>query len=179
MPASLHVRTWLPLTAAALCASTSGFAETFLTADGAQTAMFGATNFSASPVTLSSEQVSAIKKRAGVNVRNTQLDARRSAAGDWFIVDQVLGKHEFITFALGIDGSGKVKGLEILEYRETYGGQVRHADWRERFVGKNPESPLKLDQDIPNISGATLSSRHVTEGVRRLLATYELVLRHL
>jgi FMN-binding protein len=43
----------------------------------------------------------------------------------------------------------------------------------EQFVGKTASAPLKLDADIRNISGATLSSRHVTEGVRRLLATYE------
>ncbi len=36
--------------------------------------------------------------------------------------------------------------------------------------------PLKLTEDIQNISGATLSSKHITDGVRRLLATYELVL---
>ncbi len=35
---------------------------------------------------------------------------------------------------------------------------------------------LKLTEDIQNISGATLSSKHITDGVRRLLATYDLVL---
>jgi hypothetical protein len=31
---------------------------------------------------------------------------------------------------------------------------------------------LRLEEDIQNISGATLSCRHITEGVRRLLALY-------
>lgn len=179
MAASLQVRAWLPIATAALCASTSGFAETFMTPEAARIAMFGPVAFTAHPVTLTAEQIAAIKKQAGVSVRSPKLDAWRSVAGDWFIVDQVLGKHEFITLAVGIDAGGKVKGIEILEYRETYGGQVRHADWREHFVGKTAAAPLKLDQDIPNISGATLSSRHVTEGVRRLLVTYDLVLRRL
>jgi Na+-transporting NADH:ubiquinone oxidoreductase subunit NqrC len=69
-----------------------------------------------------------------------------------------------------------VRGIEILEYRETYGGEIRNPNWRRQFVGKRPGSQLQLDKDIKNISGATLSSRHVTDGVRRLLATYQLLL---
>ena len=69
-----------------------------------------------------------------------------------------------------------MRGVEILDYRETYGGEVRNANWRRQFVGKRPGSALRLDQDIKNISGATLSSRHVTDGVRRLLVTYQMLL---
>jgi Na+-translocating ferredoxin:NAD+ oxidoreductase RnfG subunit len=97
--------------------------------------------------------------------------------GGWFIVDQVLGKHEYITYALGLTATGAVKQIEILDYRETYGYQVRDESWRQQFVGKTAESPLNLDRDIRNISGATLSSRHITDGVRRLLVTYDVALR--
>jgi Na+-translocating ferredoxin:NAD+ oxidoreductase RnfG subunit len=100
-----------------------------------------------------------------------------SGGAGWFIVDEVLGKHEYITYALGLSVSGAVKQIEILDYRETYGYEVREASWREQFVGKTTQNSLKLDGDIRNISGATLSSRHITEGVRRLLATYEVALR--
>ena len=44
-------------------------------------------------------------------------------------------------------------------------------------MGKNANSTLKLDDDIKNISGATLSCRHITDGVKRLLAFYEIALR--
>jgi hypothetical protein len=37
---------------------------------------------------------------------------------------------------------------------------------------------LKLDSDIKNISGATLSCRHITDGVKRLLSFYEIALKH-
>ncbi len=88
-------------------------------------------------------------------------------------IDSVLGKHDFITYAVAIDPSGQVKGIEILDYRETYGSQIRDKVWRQKFIGKTSKDPLTLDRDIPNISGATLSSKHVTEGVRRILQTYE------
>jgi len=73
---------------------------------------------------------------------------------------------------------GAVRSVEILDYRETYGGEIRNANWRQQFVGKRFGSQLQLDKDIKNISGATLSSRHVTDGVRRLLATWQVVLRN-
>jgi len=48
--------------------------------------------------------------------------------------------------------------------------------WRAQFVGKRGGSPLRLGNDIRNISGATLSSKHITDGVKRLLATHAVVL---
>ena len=92
------------------------------------------------------------------------------------IVDEVVGKHEFITYAVGFTPDGKVRGIEILAYRETYGYQIRNPDWRQKFVGKSLADPFKLDEDIPNISGATLSCYNVTNGVKRLLALQQVAL---
>lgn len=101
----------------------------------------------------------------------------RVSQGGWFIVDQVLGKRELITYALGIDPQGRARGVEILEYREPHGGEVRDAAWRAQFAGKSAADPLQLDRDIRNISGATLSCRHITDAVKRLLKLYESELR--
>ena len=89
----------------------------------------------------------------------------------------MLGKHEFITWTLALDVDGSVKRIEILDYRETYGHEVRDEKWRAQFTGKQHGAKLKLDDDIKNISGATLSSRHLTDGVKRLLSLHELVLK--
>jgi uncharacterized protein (DUF2126 family) len=78
-------------------------------------------------------------------------------------------------YAVAVKADGAVTGIEILEYRESYGHQIRGKQWREQFIGKTMASPLQLDVDIKNLSGATLSSAHVTEGVRRLVHTYALV----
>jgi Na+-translocating ferredoxin:NAD+ oxidoreductase RnfG subunit len=98
------------------------------------------------------------------------------SGGGWFFVDDVLGKHEFITYAVGLDATGAVRGVEILTYREAYGGQINTPKWRAQFTGKTTASPLLLDQDIANITGATLSCRHVMEGVKRVLSIYETAL---
>jgi Na+-translocating ferredoxin:NAD+ oxidoreductase RnfG subunit len=126
-------------------------------------------------LTLTPAQAKAIEQASGVRVREKTLKVWRAANGGWFYVDQVLGKHEFITYALALDAQGAVTGLEILDYRETYGGAVRNPKWRAQFSGKRNGAPLKLDTDIVNLSGATLSSAHITDGVRRLLATHALV----
>ena len=152
------------------------YATTYLTVEQAQAAIFPGAALTPDPRTLTPDQARAIAKTAGVKPLSPVLKAWKVAGGGWFIVDEVVGKHEFITFALGIDMGGTVKGIEILDYEEVYGGEVRNPAWRAQFTGKTAASPLVLDRDIRNISGATLSSRHVTDGVKRLLVTANLVL---
>jgi len=100
----------------------------------------------------------------------------KAQAGDkllgLFVVDHVIGKHLYIDYAVALDSTGRVIRVDILQYRESYGGEVREPGWLAQFVGKTSASPLKVGGDIRNISGATLSSLHVTEGVKRILATY-------
>ncbi len=171
--------TWtLAAGAVALVASTSGHATEYLTVEQAQRALFPGAKLTHVDVKLSAESRRAVQARAGSRVRSADLNAWRTPDGAWFLVDEVLGKHEFITYACGINAQGEVTGVEILSYRETYGGEIRRPEWRGQFTGKTAQSPLKLDDDVRNISGATLSCRHVTDGIKRLLATYEIVLRH-
>jgi Na+-translocating ferredoxin:NAD+ oxidoreductase RnfG subunit len=89
-----------------------------------------------------------------------------------FVFDRVIGKHLFIDYAVALDPGGRVMRVDILQYRESYGGEVRGAGWLAQFIGKTQKSPLEFNKDIRNISGATLSSMHVTEGIKRVLAAY-------
>jgi hypothetical protein len=90
----------------------------------------------------------------------------------YFVFDRVIGKHLYIDYAVAVDPGGRVRSVDILEYRESYGGEVRSPSWLAQFVGKSKGSALTVGKDIRNISGATLSSEHVTEGVKRILAAY-------
>ena len=166
----------LPL--AALTLPFPAHATVYMTVEQAQAQMFPHQALTPAFRDLTPEQVAAIRKASGESPLSKKLKAWRAADGGWFIVDEVVGKHEFITYAVSLDASGTVRDVEILDYREAYGGQVRDPRWRQQFVGKRPGQSLKLGSDIKNISGATLSSKHVTDGVRRLLATYAVVLAH-
>lgn len=99
--------------------------------------------------------------------------------GSWFVVDEVVGKHEMITYAVGLNPAGSITGIEILEYVESYGYEVAEAQWRNQFVGKNIDDPIKLNQDIQNIGGATLSCKHIADGVKRVAVLHDLVLKHM
>jgi FMN-binding protein len=168
---------FIALPASALIAP-SALAIQYLSVEQAQRAIFPGKSFTAAPVKLTSVQRKAVEQASGVRVLHDEQQVWRVSGGGWFIVDEVVGKHEFITYAAGLTPDGSVKQIEIMDYRETYGGQIRDQKWRAQFVGKTSKSTLKLDNDIKNISGATLSCRHITDGVKRLLACYEIALKH-
>ncbi len=148
---------WIRLTApAALVASVAApaYAVQYLSVAQAQKEAFpSATNFVA------------------VDGRAWKAQSGGSTLG-LFVLDHVIGKHLYIDYAVALDTSGRVKRVEILQYRESYGGEVREQSWLAQFTGKTNGSTLKVGHDIRNISGATLSSLHVTEGVKRILAAY-------
>ena len=102
----------------------------------------------------------------------------RASDGSWLVIDEVVGKHEMITYAVAINPNGSVSGIEILEYVESYGYEVAEAQWRKQFIGKTANDPIKLNQDIQNIGGATLSCKHLTDGVKRVAVLYELALKN-
>jgi Na+-translocating ferredoxin:NAD+ oxidoreductase RnfG subunit len=140
-----------------------------------------ADEYVAKPVQLTAEQMQEIEKLSGVPGRTSQQNVWQVLSQGnmigWFFLDQVVGKHELITYALGLNADGSVRQFQIIEYLEAYGYQVRELKWRDQFVGKTVDSPLKVGTDIGNISGATLSVRHITNGIKRLLYLYQIVLR--
>jgi hypothetical protein len=170
---------WTPflLAPAAIVTLTPAHATVYLSVEQAQQAMFPGRSFSKAPVQLSAAQRDAMYERSGVHLAFNADNVWRVSGGGFFILDQVVGKHEFITYAVALNAGGTVKQIEILEYRESYGFEVREASWRSQFVGKSSASPLQLNQDIKNISGATLSSKHITDGVKRVLAFYDVALK--
>jgi Na+-translocating ferredoxin:NAD+ oxidoreductase RnfG subunit len=152
-------------------------AEHYLDLDEAARVLFPeADGFSPAPAQLDRDAIKRVRRQSGMRVRNPRIESLAARAGDatlgWVYRDEVIGKHEFITYALAIDASRAVRGVEIMDYRETWGGAVREAKWRAQFVGRTAADPLRLGKDVQNVSGATLSCRNVTDGVRRLLVTH-------
>ena len=160
----MHARWLLPLAAAPL--AHVACAAQYMTVEQAQRAAFAdAGEFR--PLAVDAGALAAIGG-AGWSPKVWQARSGDRALG-WFLVDQVIGKTELITYAVALDPRGAVLSVDVLDYRESHGGEIRLAGWRRQFVGKTAADPIQLNQDIKNISGATLSCRHVTEGVQRLL----------
>lgn len=155
------------------------YSAEYVGVEAAQRAAFpNATAFE--PFIVGADVKAAIARDAGRFVVSPQIWRVRGndRALGWFIIDEVIGKLELITYAVALDTAGTVKSIDVLAYRESHGDAIKLAAWRAQFTGKRATDAVKLDDDIRNISGATLSCRHVTEGVHRLLQIYEKALAH-
>ncbi len=86
------------------------------------------------------------------------------------VVRNVIGKDQPITFLVATDTADHLKDIDILVYREPYGGEVAYESWRRQFRGKTAQDTLDVGRQIRSISGATISVNAVTNGVRRALA---------
>ncbi|MCC6553165.1 MAG: FMN-binding protein [Polyangiaceae bacterium] len=111
-----------------------------------------------------------IGKKLGAPVKRewtvyiAETDGRRDG---YAIKDEEKGMHEPIDFAVQFTAAGAVERLEILEYREAYGGEVRGERFRAQFKGKTASDPIVAGKDIDIVSGASISSRSVALGVKR------------
>ena len=152
-------------------------AKIYVSAEQAQKLIFANKQFTKYPVVLTEDIQDKMQSASSVSHAFKGDKTWKAVDGSFFIVDEVVGKHEMITYAIGIAPNGTVQGIEIMEYVESYGYEVAEESWRKQFVGKTAEDPLKLKKDIQNISGATLSCKHLTDGVKRLMVMYDLALK--
>lgn len=171
---------YLPvLAASAACAP--AFATQYLSAEQAQKLMFpDASEFREQKLALTLAQMQQVEKLAGVPARSVNWRVFRAIKGEatlgYVVLDDVVGKFELISYAVGINPDASVRQIEILTYRESHGGEIRNPAWRKQFVGKRAPAGLSIGDGVANISGATLSSTHVTDGVRRIAAIAQVAL---
>lgn len=128
--------------------------------------------------TLTPEQQRNLEGRLGTKLAKTEWNfyiARSNGRIDGYaVIDSEVGKTEPITFLTAITPEGRVKEVEILVYREPIGSEVHEKRFLRQYRGKKKSDPIRVGQDIANISGATLSARAVTNGVKRDLLLWEL-----
>jgi Na+-translocating ferredoxin:NAD+ oxidoreductase RnfG subunit len=162
-------------------APASAFAVDYLNAEQAAKLMFPeADHFEPREIALDATQMQQLASQ-GVASRSARWNARVAMHGaaplGVVVTDDVIGKFELISYAVGIGTDGALKQVEVLSYRESHGHEIRLPAWRRQFVGKTTASPLRVGEDIANISGATLSCTHVTDGVKRIVAIVALARR--
>jgi Na+-translocating ferredoxin:NAD+ oxidoreductase RnfG subunit len=152
------------------------FAVDYLNAEQARKLLFPlAAQWQDKNHALTAAQLQSVARLAGLPARSAAwalshaLDDKGKYLGS-VVVDQVIGKFELITYAVGIDAKGALVSIEILSYRESHGSEIRLPAWRRQFAGKTLAQPIKAGDDIAIVSGATLSCNHVTDGVRRIAA---------
>ncbi len=152
-------------------------AKIYVSTEQVQKIFFPTKQLSQAPIIISDDLQEKMRVASSIRYPFRGDHIWKAPDGSWLIIDEVIGKHEMITYAVAINPNGSILGVEILEYVESYGYEVAEAQWREQFIGKTAKDPIKLNQDIQNIGGATLSCKHITDGVKRVAVLYELALK--
>ena len=88
------------------------------------------------------------------------------------VIGNEIGRSYPITFMVVINPDGTVKDVEIMVYREPHGWEVRFESFLSQFFGRDAGNPF---DDISNITGATLSVRSMTRGVKKTVAGYQVI----
>jgi len=128
---------------------------------------------------LTAAQAQEIEHRSGEQSPRVvpYYEARRDGAVIGYgFVDDVIGRTEPITYLVAVTPGATVIGVDLLTFRESHGYQVERQAWRDQFKGHRLTDQLHLGRAIDAISSATLSARALTRGIRRVLATVEVVL---
>jgi hypothetical protein len=176
----MEILRWTALTVT--LAASPAFATQYLTVEQAQQLMFPAANaFKDASVQLSPEQMRQVEALSGLPARSVRWRVVSAWQGDqllgYMVLDDVIGKVELISYAVGLGPDARIRQVEILTYRESHGFEIRNAAWRRQFVDKAAGDKLAVGDGISNISGATLSSTHVTDGIRRIAAIAQVALK--
>ena len=87
----------------------------------------------------------------------------------WALIQNTIGKHKHMTYMVGVNSEGEVLDVEVLVYRESRGSEVRKKRFNYQYEGKTLRDPIRINRDIINISGATMSVRSMSAGVKRAI----------
>ena len=91
-----------------------------------------------------------------------------SIAG-YAMLDNTYGKSLPITFLVIFSPEGEIRRMDIIRYREPYGGAIGSRRWLDQFIGKSTDDNFKVEYDIDTISGATISVQSVTQAAHKLV----------
>ena len=177
-------RTVLGVAAGAALWNTRVFAAVYMDLEQAKKAVLPqAVRCEPVPLALDAGALAALAQASGTRVPagyQPLAFAGHDAAGalvGHVLADRVVGKFELIDYAAGFLPDGSVTQVEVMAYRESHGAEIRNLAWRKQFAGRKGPAQLRFGDDIRNISGATLSCQHVTEGMQRLGALVQLQLQ--
>ena len=129
---------------------------------------------------LTDDQVQEIQNRAKVKIESKLVNYYFGVKNDsvlafaFFETNVVRTKPE--TFMVILAPDATVKSTEILAFYEPQ-DYLPTPGWFQLFVGKILNDALWPKRDIHGVTGATLTVRAVTQGVRKILAIYQVAVK--
>lgn len=124
-------------------------------------------------VDLNEEQAAKIEAATGGKVYESDKKIYIGKSGDKTdgiaVITNEIGKFELITFIVKMTPNRAVEKVAVLVYRESRGGEIVRKRFLHQYRGKSKNSDLKINRDIINITGATMSVRAMNRGIRKVL----------
>jgi len=151
-----------------------GRKDVYLTPDEAAKLMFPESeSINKKVLTLSPQQKTTIQDIIGWRFPETWFDCfigeTQGKTDGWALIQNTIGKHKPMTYMVGVGTEGEVSNVEVLVYREARGSEVRKSRFNYQYEDKTVFDPIRINRDIINISGATMSVRSMSAGVKRAL----------
>jgi len=151
-------------------------AQVFLTQDEAlQLAFPGATEIERRTAYLDAQRAETMERKTGVGPPSTIVTYYVGWQGDRPLGAAYFDMHRVRTLPevlmIVIDPGGRVDRIEVVRFGEPR-EYVPPAGWLDRFDGRRLKGDLEEKNAVAGMTGATLTSRAVTEAVRRTLALY-------
>ncbi len=124
-------------------------------------------------IRLSHEKKEHIEERIGWKFPEESFEVYIGETGDkvdgYAVLHNTIGKHRHMTYMVGVDAEGRCMNVELLVFREAKGSEVGKKRFNSQYEGKTVSDPIRINKDIINISGATMSVRSISAGVKRVL----------
>jgi len=124
-------------------------------------------------IKLSPEKKAQIEERIGWKFPEESFEVYIGQTGPqidgYALVQNTIGKHKPMTYMVGVDSKGLVSDVELLVFREARGSEIRQKRFNAQYEGKSVLDPVRINKDIINISGATMSVRSMSAGIKRVL----------
>jgi hypothetical protein len=156
--------------AAVMALSGPAAGSDLLTVEAAQERLFPGEKLISADFKLSPEQFEQLKAEYKVPALRPAFKAWRAPDGSWLFLDQVYGLNDIVTYMVAVDSASNVRGVEVLVCAEGF-CDIAEPKWHTQLVGKAHGKWTPADE-VTNISGATLSTVHVTEGIKKILAIH-------
>jgi hypothetical protein len=149
-------------------------AEVYLTEEEALKLMFPkSTRIKKELLRVPTDKKMTIEERIGWKFPEDSFDVYIGETGSqidgYALIQNTIGKHKPMTYMVGVDHTGHVLNVELLVFREARGSEVRTKRFNVQYEGKTVLDPVRINKDIINISGATMSVRSMTAGIKRVL----------
>ncbi|MCF6149151.1 MAG: FMN-binding protein [Candidatus Kuenenia sp.] len=110
-----------------------------------------------------------LKRRLFENHFTVHIGMKKNKVQGYAIITEEIGKFHPFTFIVAVKPNGKIKDIAVLVYRESRGGEIARKRFLYQFIGKSLKNPIRINKDIINITGATMSVQYMCAGVRKVL----------